>query len=259
VKYRLYIDESGTHNYCQSDKIDKRYLALIGLIIEENEYIKNIQPKIRKIKQILSDDPDDLPILHREDIVLKKGCFSKLKNIDIHTEYNDLFFDLISNSDYCICVVVLDKTSHLNKYGNSAFHPYHYCLNVLLERYILFLTEKDGFGDVIAEARGKKEDGELRQAYSDFYQRGTYFLEAPLIQQRLTSSKIKIKRKDAGVEGIEFADLLALASKLDTLHSLGEMPVLTDNFCKIIIEKINGKYRKSSIGRINGFGRKLIK
>lgn len=259
-KYRLYIDESGTHNYSQSEKIDKRYLALVGVIISEEENLNSIKPKVLNIKQMLADDPDELPVLHREDIIARKGCFRKMDDAEIKAKYNSLLFDLIETPNYVICCVVLDKKAHLNRYGETAYHPYHYCLNVLLERYTFFLEERNSRGDVMAEARGKKEDNELREAYKTFYDDGTYFRSKRSIQARLTSSEIKIKPKSAGIEGIEVADLLSLACKLDTLQSHGQLANLTDNFCKQVIDKVQTKYRTNETGaKINGFGRKLIK
>lgn len=260
VKFRLYIDESGTHCYSTSELIDKRYLALVGVIISDQENLNNIKPKILKIKQLLADDLDELPVLHREDIVAKKGCFRKLDEENIKKIYNELLFDLIENSNYLICCVVLDKKEHFSRYGETAYHPYHYCLNVLLERYTFFLEERNSRGDVIAESRGKNEDNELRDAYRTFFNDGTYFRSKGSVQARLTSSEIKIKPKTAGVEGIELADLLSLACKLDTLASHEQIPSLNDNFCRQIVNKIQDKYRKDIRGvKINGFGRKLIK
>jgi hypothetical protein len=259
-KYRLYIDESGTHNYSQSEKIDKRYLALVGVIISEEENLNVIKPKVLTIKQMLADDLDELPVLHREDIIAKKGCFRKMEDSEIKSKYDELLIDLIESPNYIVCCVVLDKKAHLNRYGETAYHPYHYCLNVLLERYTFFLEENNSKGDVMAETRGKNEDNELREAYRTFYNDGTYFRSKYSVQARLSSSEIKMKSKTAGVEGIELADLLSLASKLDTLHSHGQLPELSDNFCKRIIDKIQIKYRKDQNGiKINGFGRKLIK
>lgn len=258
-KYRLYIDESGTHNYSQSEKVDKRYLSLLGVMVLEEEYINVIQPKIHKLKRMFADDFDELPILHREDIVKKRGCFQKLNYPGFKEQFNSVFLDLIENSNYTICCVVLDKKAHLDRYGNTAYHPYHYCLNILLERYTFLLEENNARGDVVAEARGKIEDRELRGAYRTFYCDGTFFRDKKSIQMRLTSSEIKVKSKPDGFDGLEFADLLVLAAKLDTLYTLGRIQDLTDNFCKQVIDKIQSKYRKDPNGsRVNGYGKKLI-
>lgn len=257
-KFRLYIDESGTHNYSSNDDIKSRYLGLTGFIISEEANIKFLQPKLLELKRMLANDPDELPVLHREDIVNKKGVFSKLNDEGFKKEFNKKFLSLLKNLEYALCAVVLDKKSHLERYQKSAFYPYHYCLNVLLERYIFYLEENNGRGDVLAEARGKKEDHALKEEYSNFYEGGTYFCTPGRVQKFLTSRKIKIKPKSKMFSGLEFTDLLSLATKIDTLNSFGRIPPLLDNFCKVIIENIQGKYRCSAKGEIQGFGRKLI-
>jgi hypothetical protein len=257
-KYRLYIDESGTPNYSKANSIKSRYLALVGVFISEKQNIEVLQPTLRDLKLMIAHDSDELPVLHREDIVAKNGAFAKLQDKEIEKRFNDTFLGLLKNLDYKICAVVLDKTSHLERYQKSAFHPYHYCLNVLLERYAFYLGELDARGDVLAEARGKNEDTALKEEYRSFYEKGTYYCKTPLIQQRLTSKEIKVKPKEKMFSGLEFVDLLSLAAKLDTLHSYHKIPELNDNFCKVIVEHIQDKYRKSSGGAVMGFGKKLI-
>jgi len=259
-KYRLYIDESGTHGYSFSTDITKKYLGLLGVIISETEYVHMAQPKIRRIKEMFSEDPDELPILHREDIIHKSGPFSKLNNDDFQAAFNSALLDLLQNTNYVLCCIVLDKGAHLERYEQAAAHPYHYCLDVLLERYTFFLEEKNGEGDVMIEARGGEEDIKLKQVYRDFYNLGTAFKGPKSIQTRMTSCEIKIKPKSMGIEGLEFADLLSLACKIDTLYEYGVITKLTDNFCKVVIDKVQGKYRKRpGSTTVLGFGKKLIK
>ncbi len=231
----------------------------MGVIVEEHVYTNVVQPKILAIKSLLADDPDELPVLHREEIINKIGCFNKLNNAETKEKYDAMIVDLVQTTNYSLCCVVLDKKTHLQKYNESAFHPYHYCLNVLLERYTFFLEERAAHGDVVAEARGKDDDKELRKAYEYFYENGTYFRPRHLVQERLSSRKIKIKDKEAGICGLEFADLLALAGKLDTLFVYGAIPSLSENFLRQLVGIIQPKYRVSSAGQVKGFGKKLIK
>lgn len=258
-KFRLYIDESGTHNYSTVDDIKHRYLSLTGFIISEKSNIETLQPRLLELKRIVANDPDELPVLHREDIINKRGVFSKLNDTVVEEQFNEVFLSILKDMEYAICVVVLDKKTHLERYQKSAFHPYHYCMNVLLERYTFYLQENGVKGDVLAEARGKKEDQALKEEYKRFYEDGTYFCKSHSIQQFLTSKEIKIKPKSKMFVGLEFTDLISLATKLDTLNCYGALPALTDNFCKIIIDNIQNKYRSSPNGITKGFGKKLIK
>lgn len=257
--YRLYIDESGSHSYPTKDKLNpaKRYLSLTGVIIEQDYYREFIQPKIRQLKQLIASDPDDLPILHREDILNKRGDFIKLRNKEVAIEFDRLLMEILTNSNYTVCVVVLDKTAHLTKYGASAFHPYHYCLNVILEKYTHCLHEMSSSGDVMAEARGGKDDTKLEKEYSKFYEYGTQFRSTDYVQQVLTSKDIKMRRKESRVEGLEIADLLTLANKIDVLHTYGHIESLDSNFQTKIMRNIQSKYfRHGSI--MKGYGKKLL-
>ncbi|TSC85350.1 MAG: hypothetical protein G01um101416_904 [Microgenomates group bacterium Gr01-1014_16] len=256
--YRLYIDESGTHHYSTRDSVDKRYLGLTGIIVEVDAYTVDFQPRIDKIKKLFSRDPDNLPILHREDIINKRGVFGQLNEPAIENQFNSQLLDLTKNVAYCVCAVVIDKKSHLDKYQKSAEHPYHYCLKTMLERYLHFLMTR-GKGDVMAESRGKVEDIALKQVYDDFYHRGTYFCTKDYVQSYLTSKEIKIKNKDRGIAGLEFADLLSLATKLDVLSTYGVIPALTDNFNKTVTTYLQPKYcRGNNNQKIKGYGKKLL-
>ncbi len=256
--YRLYIDESGTHHYSNSDDVDKKYLALTGVIVKREVYINDFQTKVVNIKKLFSNDPDNLPILHREDIINKHGVYGRLNDPSIENFFNKSLLDLIQNTDYVICSVVIDKKAHFEKYQKSAEHPYHYCLKTMLERYLHFL-EIRGKGDVMAESRGKVEDMALKQVYEDFYQRGTYFCTKEYTQSFLTSHEIKIKNKDKGIAGLEIADLLSLATKLDVLESYKLIPPLVDNFNKKIVTEIQVKYcRGNNSLKVKGYGKKLL-
>lgn len=256
--YRLYLDESGTHHYSKSDNLKERYLGLTGVIVEISEYTERFQKKVDQIKKIFSKDPDNSPILHREEIMNKTGTFGKLNDPVIELKFNGQFLDLIENVDYCVCAVVIDKKSHLEKYQKSAEHPYHYCFKTMLERYLHFLDTR-GKGDVMAESRGKIEDLALKQVYQDFYLRGTYFCSSDHVQSHLTSHEIKIKNKDRGIAGLEIADLLSLPTKLDVLESYNVIPELSENFNRTIVNKLQKKYcRGNNNQKIKGYGKKLL-
>jgi len=259
-KYRIYIDESGTHNYSKSDSIKKKYLCLCGIILNCEVTEKYFNPYFYKLKKKIANDLDEIPIFHREEIVAKKDCFAKLRDPLIREEWDRDFLSLLNNIDFYICAIVLDKKSHLERYKTFAKHPYHYCLDVLLERYVFFLSENNAIGDVIAESRGKKEDYALKDEYKAFYEKGTQFINYKRIQKYLSSKEIKIKPKGKGFWGLGLADLIALAVKLDVLHCYNVISELDNNFTKVIIDTIQGKYRRDiNSGKIVGCGKKLIK
>jgi len=256
AKYRLYIDESGSHEYVDSESQERRYLGLVGIIVEFDKYENGIKPQIKELQGMF--DPDEDVILHREDIVNKKGVFARLDDLEFKTQFNEKVLNMFVANDYVLCVMVLDKRAHYKRYGGSAYHPYHYCVNVLLERYVIFLEEINSRGDIMAEARGKKEDGELRSAFDKFYKGGTSFVSEKRIQQRLFSKDIKIKPKAKGFAGLQFADLLALPLKLFVLKEYGKISSIKENFTKNVITKSKSHIRQGVNGKIKGYGIKLL-
>ena len=203
---------------------------------------------------------DELPILHRYDVSNYNGDYYILKkDLNLKNEFNNKINELFSSCDYKICAVVLDKKTHLERYGRSARNPYSYLLDILLERYIFFLRQHSGIGDVMAEARGKKNDRELKNVYRRFYKNGTQFVGPQNIQSVLTSNDIKIKEKIRAVAGLEMADLLTLATKFDALKRYSVIKALNRNFQENLIKIIEGKYLNDNKGDILGYGLKLIK
>jgi hypothetical protein len=258
-KYRLYIDESGTHKYNKSEEIKERYLCLVGVIISSEHNQDFVSPKWEELRAIFTQDVDFPPTFHYVDVVSKTNGFGKLSDESVREDFNLKYLKLLADGDYLVCSVVLDKKSHFERYGTSAMHPYHYCLNVLLERYVKFLSSKDAVGDVIAEARGGKEDNLLRSEFSRFYENGTSFVESDAVRKRLTSKNLKLKTKEARICGLEFADMLATPMKFLTLKKYSLIPSLSNNFTKKVLETIFPKVRKSPFnGSTKGYGIKLI-
>ena len=258
-KYRLYIDESGTHKYSKSTDIKERYLCLLGVIFSSEHNQKYLSPKWEELRSVFTQDVDFPTVFHYVDVVGGKNEFSKLSDQTTKETFNQKYLEVLRDADYTLCCVVLDKKSHNETYGTSAMHPYHYCLNVLLERYVKFLSGKNASGDVIAEARGGKEDELLRSEFSRFYENGTSFLESEVVQRRLSSKKLKLKTKEARICGLELADMLATPMKFLTLKKHGLLENLSDNFTKTVLETIYCKVRKNPLnGSVKGYGIKLI-
>lgn len=259
-KYRLYIDESGTHNYNNSDEIKERYLCLNGVIISAEHNQEFITPRWDELREIFTEDPDFPAIFHLTDVMEKIGVFKKIENEDIKKSFDEKYLEILEGGEFVLCSVVLDKKEHLKKYGDTAMHPYHYCLNVLLERYVNFLLENNGRGDVIAEVRGKKEDGKLKSEFEHFYENGTYYLDPTIVQSRLSSNKLKLKTKDARISGLELSDMLAIPMKFLTLYKYRRVPELSDNFTRLVLKLVHPKIRRCPYNKekTKGFGVKLI-
>lgn len=260
--YRLYIDESGGPSYKNCYNPLYQYFGLIGIIIEKEIY-KKFYHELESLKENNFDyDPDEPIILHRKDIINKKGPFYVLQDSSKEQKFNNDILGFFKNQDFKIIVVVIDKKSHKDRYPKP-FHPYHYCLNVMLERYCGLLNLNNYRGDVLAESRGGTEDKALKIAYSVTYKFGTFiepYGKASFFQRALTSKEIKIKKKSDNIAGLQIADLLANPCKREVLHEEGRITKSLSSFDNRILNAVKSKYNKRIFnGRIKGYGKIFLK
>lgn len=257
--YRLYIDESGRHGYGGDMTLPKdRYLALMGVIFTKEHDEEFISPRMEEIRNLFITEENPFPrCLHLRDIRNKTGPFAILHSEEVRGAFDEKYISLLEDGEFTICCIVLDKKTHIERYGTAASHAYHYCLSVLLERYVSFLNERGARGDVIAESRGKKEDRALRAEFEHFYEGGTDWLAAAKVQKALTSKDIKIQGKVQCIAGLELADLLAMPYLYYVLKENGAIAMTYDNFSKKVVETTKSKIR-SVRGIVKGYGIKLI-
>lgn len=262
MKYRLYVDESGDHNYKNLDDPSRRYLCLMGCIVEYDQNRLSFTPEVEKLKQQhFPYDPDDgqIPSFHRSDLIKKVGVFSSLSNPNNQSAFDEGLLVLLRDQNYTLITVVIDKARHKQRYGHFAEHPYHRCLEILLERYCGFLKYFDGTGDVMAEARGKTEDNLLRDAYRHFYHNGSKYgskvTSLQDIRNTLSSGEIKLKLKTANVAGLQIADLLAYPCRQGILAEKAKIPPLGNIFGARVWECVQPKFnRHYGVNKIDGYG-----
>ncbi len=110
----------------------------------------------------------------------------------------------------------------------------------------------------MAESRGKREDGRLKEEFSNLHENGTDYVSHSLMRERLTSHQLKVKPKDANVAGLQLADLIAHPGYVSA-GCYKRRQSLPDNFGgKIarVLEK--SKYDRDGRGKIEGWGRKWL-
>jgi hypothetical protein len=166
-RFRLYINESGDHTFHLTEDDNHRYLGWLGIWFDiDAPYIAFAQALDRLKRNLFGWHPDDPPIcLHRKDLIDRKGIFRRLRNPERNERFETELLTVVRETSFCMICVVIDKASHSTKTDRELFHPYHYCLAALLERYAGWLDLKKAVGDVMAESRGGREDQELRTAF----------------------------------------------------------------------------------------------
>ncbi len=256
MKYRMYVDEVGNPDLRSSDNPNHRFLSLTGVIIDL-DYVKNIiHPQLEKLKlTYFNSHPDEPVIFHRKEMVNYKPPFETLKNDSVRKKFDRELLGYLKKWEYTVVSVCLDKKNHKETYRVWRYDPYHYCLALLLERYVFFLEQNNLEGDVLAESRGGKEDRRLKDSFNRLWKNGTEYIEPERIQKVITSRQLKVKPKMNNISGLQLADLIAHPSRNEILKENGFMEKEIAPFAKKIIKILQEKYYRRG-NRV--FGKKFI-
>jgi hypothetical protein len=256
--FRLYIDESGDHVFRKTDLAGHRYLGLVGCSFKNADYLIFHAQLVEFKARHFGSHPDSPVVLHRSDIINRKGAFGRLREKATNENFERDLLDLIDTAKFLIVAVVLDKKKYQESYSQP-YHPYHYGLTLMLERYCGYLNHLGFRGDVLAESRGRVEDNLLANAYQHNYIHGSRFRKADFFQKALTSKNIKLERKNANISGLEFADLLAYPVTQGILLERGLIEDPGMVFGRRIAEKLLVKYNRHIYkGIIDGYGKIFV-
>jgi len=192
VKYRMYVDEVGNPDLNASYDHRHRHLSLTGVIIELGHVVAQVFPRLEDLKRrFFGSHPDNPIILHRKDLVNARPPFQCLRDPPTRTKFDSELLQLLAELDYVVITVVIDKQAHVEQYRVWQYDPYHYCMKVLLERYVMWLQGIRAEGDVMAESRGGKEDRRLKASFLGLTEAGTEHIGVETFQRWLTSKQLK--------------------------------------------------------------------
>lgn len=256
MKYRIYIDEVGNSDLGSSDNPNHRFLSLTGVVMALDHARSIVHPQMETLKAKYFDyHPDEPTVLHRKEIVNARPPFASLRDPHVRVDFDRELLELLASWHYIVISVCLDKKRHKETYTTWCFDPYHYCLAILLERYVLFLDRMAAHGDAMAESRGGREDRRLKDSFQRLWMRGTDYVEATTFQAKLTSRQLKVKPKANNIAGLQLADLIAHPSRNEILHEHGLLGRPLAPFARSIIRILQPKYDQQQ-GRV--YGRKFI-
>lgn len=259
MKHRMYVDEVGNSDMGASQDPNHRYLSLTGVVLELGYVDSHVFPTLEGLKRTyFGSHPDDPVILHRKELVNKKPPFTALRDAATERAFNDDLLAVLRSINYTVFTVVIDKLEHQQKYQVWRFDPYHYCLLIVVERFVLWLRRSDAVGDVMAESRGGKEDRRLKASFERVYDQGSSFLSRQEFVRHLTSRQLKVKAKSNNIAGLQLSDLIAHPSYRATLARKTGQP-LANNFGGTIASILeHSKYDRDAQGEIDGWGRKWL-
>lgn len=198
----VYLDETGDHSL---DPVDKDFpvFVLLFLMCEKSRYSGEIVPAVTDFK--LKHFGHDGVILHSRDIRKCLGDFGFLQDPERRALFHQDLNELVSSAPCAVIAIAIRKQTHKERYGKAAHNPYELALEFGLERLKAYLDEI-GETDVllVAEARGKKEDDELRLAFLKLLKYGSFYQDFKTI-----NCDLKFVSKKSNVIGHQLADLMA--------------------------------------------------
>ncbi|HBI47246.1 MAG TPA: hypothetical protein DDX93_00730 [Smithella sp.] len=243
MKYRIYIDEVGNPDLDSSENPNHQFLSLTGVIIELEYAATVLHPQMEAIKQrYFHAHPDEPIIFHRKEMFNNRHPFEALSDTGIRESFDNDLLHLMKDWQYTVLSVCLDKKKHKETYSVWRFDPYHYCLAVLLERFVFFLKRNGASGDAMAESRGGKEDIRLKDSFERLWENGTDFVAPEQFQACLTSRQLKVKTKANNIAGLQLCDLIAHSSRNEILREQSLFTGRVLPFGEKVIKILESKY-----------------
>jgi len=259
MKYRLYIDEVGNPDTGASEDPNHRYLSLTGVILELGYVEQTAHPRLEGIKRnFFGSHPDEPVVFHRKELVNGRPPFHALRDPSTRRQFDQELLRFLQEMEYVVLTVVIDKLEHRERYQVWRYEPYHYCLHVLIERYVMWLRRRGACGDAMAESRGGKEDRRLKQSFERICRDGTDFMDPAQFRGTLTSLQLKVKAKANNITGLQIADLLAHPSFKTALARQNQQDLPSNFGGRIARILLDSKYDRSPGGSIEGWGIKWL-
>jgi len=93
-----------------------------------------------------------------------KGAFQCLNDDATRKTFDDAILRMIQETEYTVITALIDKQWMLRQRHWTKNHPYHYLMEILVEKYARFLIRKNDIGDVMPESRQNPKDALLQKA-----------------------------------------------------------------------------------------------
>jgi hypothetical protein len=257
--YRLYVDEVGTDDLTHVDEDNHRFLSLTGVAVLITTARDDLTEKFNWIKARVFDHDPDLPLIfHRSDIVQRKRAFGVLNDEAKRALFDEALQRAMSRTQYVVITALIDKMGMMNQPRWQNQHPYHYLMEILVEKYTQFLERQNSTGDLMPEGRKGKKDRALQAAFEKVLREGTYYVSSSRMNARISSSTLKIRYKPDNVAGLQLCDLIAHPSHIYIRERMGH-EVTRGAFCaKVCNLLVQSKYDRSNGGSIRGYGYKWL-
>jgi hypothetical protein len=259
MTYRLYVDEVGNDDLGHVHQDANRFLSLTGVAMRLDHSRDHCIPRLNALKaNIFQHDPEMPIILHRTDIVGRRGPFGILANDQVRANFDAGLLRCMADLEYAVMTAVIDKRGMMQQLHWNNRHPYHYLMEILVEKYAQWLERKQATGDIMPEERKGKKDIELQRAYTSVRTWGTKFVPPQQMRRRLPASQLKFRAKADNVAALQLCDLIAHPSYIHVRDQQGHAVNVGPYAVQVVQILQATKYDRSWDGRIDGYGIKYL-
>lgn len=246
--YILFLDETGDH-YLKKVSEDYPIFCLTGCIFDEQYYKINTVQSVRDVKKkYIQYSKKPALILHSRGIRKQEEGFEFLRVPQLREEFYEDLNNLIKNLEFHILASIILKDAHIEKY-TSPSNPYHLSLEFIMERFVMFLTDRNQKGIIIAEARDKGSNRRLYNEYLRIKEVGTDYIKAFRFRDRILHMGFRKKTDD--IAGLQVSDLIN--------YPIGSRVAFPEREkIKLAYNIIRPKIFSDKSGNIIGFGLKIF-
>lgn len=217
TKYYLYIDECGDHNL---EKFDPTFpvFTLCGILVSRKN-LNALNKAFEDLKQEIFGNTDI--VIHSVDIRKWRKEFMVLKDEELRVKFFSGIEQILSQHDAYVIVSCTILKEQLNKFcvRGEEEDVYGLSLSYLIERSIFCVDnqqEPNPQISIVVERRGKKEDAKLLNYYNGLRNRGTKWVSAERLRDRISNFGFKYKKDN--IIGLQIADLIAYPITQHILH-----------------------------------------
>ncbi len=239
--FTVYFDESGDHGLRNIDT-EFPIFVLCAALYRIEDYLRHDCPLFSDIKFKLWWH--DTVVFHSYEIRKQSGDFAALANAANRNKFFEEITNFFAQSKVTLIAGAINKQALRDRYV-APQNPYDVSLMFCLERVYGHLISHGGADTTttcIFEARGAKEDADLKKRFSEICSGNNQWRRALPFQAVFTSKK-------ANLPGLQVADLAAYATARHVQHPNRER---MDWSC------IEPRFRRGPNGRILGWGLKIF-
>lgn len=234
----VYVDESGDHGLTSINPLYPVFVLAL-CIFKKQDYLQHAVPAMQRFK--FDFFGHDMVVLHEREIRKATGSFAFLTDPDRRRAFTESLTNFVSEVPMTLIASAIKKQDLRDQYI-SPWNPYNIALRFAIERVLFFLKDHDQgqrLTHIVVESRGSKEDTQLELEFRR------------ILDQKSASGRLEIlfASKRTNSCGLQIADLVA--------RPIGRR-ILKPEQANRAFDTLEGKFRRSPTGVINGWGLKIF-